>query len=527
MISSITLQELLQPALEESIIWLSCNDNTHVPIEWISISLEEARGGDLLLIPGTLLSTELAFQAQARGIPAILGLGKPIKTFEDFPESISIGYLAKHKEDIRDIQRRLLAILINERAALIERGTEIHTRLSQLEAEGKGLIGIIYTMAEITGKGVLIQDKRGNVLAHKLSTVLQPNWEELLQRLSDLNSLPVGFRDRKKSANNPKMLSQPLGNNYSRSVAPIIVGEIIRGYLSMITADADLNKLDYLVLENGAQVCAIEMARNKAIRETEKRLKGDLLSAILQENLTPRDAGLWLQSMGLDINHAHIALRFSWEGSASPSRRRLETIINGEINRHGLKAIVHPMGSEVICFCQINGNSNRPDDVLDFSKSVLNQAIAEYPDASARCGIGTRAKSLEDWRSSLGHAGQALEMARRLRETKPLYYSDLSIYRLLFQIEHSPELIAFEEEIIGELLSLDGSEELIRTLEAFFKHNGNLSQTAEALFIHRNTLIYRLERIATITNLDLDKPENRLAIQLALHIHRMTAPLSP
>jgi purine catabolism regulator len=94
-------------------------------------------------------------------------------------------------------------------------------------------------------------------------------------------------------------------------------------------------------------------------------------------------------------------------------------------------------------------------------------------------------------------------------------------YRLLFQIEHSPELIAFQEETLGPLLAHEGATELIHTLETYFSHNGNLSQTAEALFIHRNTLIYRMERIASITGLDLDNPENRLAIQLALRIFRM------
>jgi purine catabolism regulator len=112
-------------------------------------------------------------------------------------------------------------------------------------------------------------------------------------------------------------------------------------------------------------------------------------------------------------------------------------------------------------------------------------------------------------------------MARRLGEQKPLYYSDLSVYRLLFQLEHSPELIAFQEETFGPLLAFEGGNELIHTLETYFEHNGNLSQTAEALFIHRNTLIYRMERIAAITNLELDKPDNRLALQLALRIYRM------
>jgi purine catabolism regulator len=82
-------------------------------------------------------------------------------------------------------------------------------------------------------------------------------------------------------------------------------------------------------------------------------------------------------------------------------------------------------------------------------------------------------------------------------------------------------LIAFQEEMLGSLLATEGGRELIRTLEAYFEHNGNLSQTAEALFVHRNTLIYRMERLATITGLNLDNPETRLAVQLALHIYRM------
>ncbi len=71
--------------------------------------------------------------------------------------------------------------------------------------------------------------------------------------------------------------------------------------------------------------------------------------------------------------------------------------------------------------------------------------------------------------------------------------------------------------MIGPLLAQENARELIHTLEIYFAHNGNVCQTAEALFVHRNTLMYRLERIATILNLDLEKPETRLALQLALH----------
>jgi purine catabolism regulator len=59
---------------------------------------------------------------------------------------------------------------------------------------------------------------------------------------------------------------------------------------------------------------------------------------------------------------------------------------------------------------------------------------------------------------------------------------------------------------------------LVQTLEAFFECHGNASQTASRLHIHRNTLTYRLEQIASITQLDLDDPDARFSLQFALKL---------
>jgi len=112
-------------------------------------------------------------------------------------------------------------------------------------------------------------------------------------------------------------------------------------------------------------------------------------------------------------------------------------------------------------------------------------------------------------------------MATRLKENKPLYYPDLSVYRLLLLLETNPELKAFQEDTLGALLLHEKKNEFIRTLEAFFKQKGNLSQTAEVLFIHRNTLSYRLKQISEITGLDLKNCDTALAVQLALKIYQM------
>jgi purine catabolism regulator len=316
-------------------------------------------------------------------------------------------------------------------------------------------------------------------------------------------------------------VEQELADGFSRLVAPITVGGMARGYLSLIGATGELDALDSMVVEQGALVCAVEMSRTKAVREAEKRLKGDLLNALLQENLSPQDAQLWAQNMGLDLSEAHIAMRFAWLGAASPSRRRLETLISGEVTRLGLKVIVNPMGSEIVCFCQVPRGLHQPDIAIQFAQAVLDQAGREYTDSRVLCGLGVPSNNITEWRSSFRQAGQALELSRRFREQKPLFFPDLSVYRLLIQLENSPELIAFQEEMLGALLASEGARELIHTLQVYFEHNGNLSQAAEALFVHRNTLIYRMERIAALTGANLDDPEIRLAMQLALHIFRM------
>jgi purine catabolism regulator len=275
-----------------------------------------------------------------------------------------------------------------------------------------------------------------------------------------------------------------------------------------------------MVIEQGALVCAIEMARAKAVRETEKRLHGDLLSALLHRNLSARDAHLWAQNMGLDLEQQHTAIRLAWDGP-SPTLRRLETLVNGEVAHSKSPSIVSSISGEVIVFCQSPREAGRPAAAILLAQSVIDLAGKEYPEAVIRCGIGTPTADLGGWQLSFRQAGQALDMARRLGQRKPLFYMDLSVYRLLLQFEDRPESKAFLEETLGPVLNHDNAEEFIATLEEFFAHNGNLSQTAEALFIHRNTLTYRMDRLTAISRLDLENPDTRLAVQLALSIRRM------
>jgi PucR family transcriptional regulator, purine catabolism regulatory protein len=520
---AIPIKSLLRLAGLSPVEWITpLHEAREIVIRWVSVSLDSAQPGDALLIPAEKVSRTVLKKAKSGGIVALL----LCDGVDDLPEFLSTDIPMVRlplDADLEITQRLLLTTLIGQRAHLSEWGSSIHSQLDRIVAEGGGLPGLARAMTGISGRGVMIQDKRLRVVASNPSPELDAVWDELLSDLSDWARLPEEIRDRKEAGKVAFFISQSLPGNLSRLVTPISVGSVARGYLSLVGLEGDLDAMDRVVAEQGALACAVQMSRSKAVREAEKRLHGDLLTALLQGDLSPRDARLWGEAMGLDLAQDHTALRFAWDGESLLSLRRLETLVSGEIARLSLTVIVETMESEVICFCQVDPRPGEAKLAIDMGHSVLEKAREENQKSPARCGIGSPASDLAAWHTSFRQAGQALELARRLHAEKPLYFPDLSVYRLLLQLEGSEELRGFEDEILEPLMAYETGEELVRTLEAYFEHNGNLSQTADALFIHRNSLIYRMERIAGITGLDLDNPETRLAVQLALHIHRMSS----
>lgn len=518
--STINLVESLRLIFpSEDITWLTPHKKSEMEIHWYCVDVFNGQPGDLLLIPTSRLNPKDLKTAEERGIVAILAIGKKPNLQSVSPELPIL--LVETKEDLRQVQRKLAMLFTNAGDVLNERKMQIHTQLSRLAADGFGLEDLARAIYEITRHGVLIQDKRLNIIASVPSADLHSFWEDITDQLSEIDILPKPLRDRQRAGDHSSGITQQLKGEISRVIVPITVSNVARGYLSVIGTADTIDVLDHLAAEEGALICAIDMSRAKAVRETEKKLQSDLLTALLQEDLSPRDAKLWVDAMGLDQSQAHAALQFIWDSPNPPSRRRLETLINGEVIRMGIKIILNPAGDAVICFCQIPPNETGHRVALEFGKNVFEQAKREFPKVPIRCGVGSPAADLNQWHVSFREAGLALDMATRLSKDIPLYYPDLSIHRLLMLLEDNPELEVFQNDILGSLLEHEGKNNYIDTLEAYFAQSGNLSRTAEALFIHRNTLNYRMERIAEISRIDLTNPETALAVQLALKIYRM------
>ncbi|HZG65489.1 MAG TPA: helix-turn-helix domain-containing protein, partial [Herpetosiphonaceae bacterium] len=171
----------------------------------------------------------------------------------------------------------------------------------------------------------------------------------------------------------------------------------------------------------------------------------------------------------------------------------------------------------------------REDSVLVFvpvtsnptgAHTLLDPLRESHPIAA---GISATAPTAARWAHALDEAEQALVLGRQLFGPQSITaFNDLGVYRLLAAQRESPELWRFYRDTLGPLLDYGPSSgDLIDTLEGYFLARGNVSRAATLLHVHRNTLIYRLQRIAEIAHIDWEHAEDQLALQLALKAHRV------
>ena len=135
-------------------------------------------------------------------------------------------------------------------------------------------------------------------------------------------------------------------------------------------------------------------------------------------------------------------------------------------------------------------------------------------------GIGTTVDTLKDLARSFKEAQTALEVGKVFENEKPvIHYDNLGIGRLIYQLPTTLcEMFLSEAFKKNPIEALD--EDTLDTINRFFENNLNVSETARKLYVHRNTLVYRLEKVKKITGLDLREFEDAILFKVAVMVKK-------
>jgi purine catabolism regulator len=425
--------------------------------------------------------------------------------------------------NVREVERTVITLLLDRQSQLERRGQQIYRQLTQISSQNEGMAELVSAIADLTNKSVIVHDKRLRLVQHVVHGELTNTWDQIIKFTGQANNLPERLRNRHNLNLTDPSFEQDLPfGNAKRVVAPIVNQAVGRGYLSIVSPTEEIDEIDRLVAIHGAEACALEMAKAKAISETEKRLRGTFLDRLLIGDVNQQEAIRQGERFNHNMALPHIAIVLKWQGQDTPSLRRLETLINGLVSNRREEALVWQRDNHVVIF-HAASMDDPIDSSISLSEAIRQEARRQQPQHRVALGLGQKALHINQWRESYQDAQQAVDLAERLETDEPLYIGDLGVYQLILRLDDRETLLTFSDHMLGPLLDYDerNRADLIKTLEAFFACHGNLSKTAEKLIVHRNTLLYRMNRISEIADMDLNRPETRLGVHLALVIRQL------
>ena len=431
---------------------------------------------------------------------------------------------------LAEIEKAIVSVLVDRDRAISQRVQEVYERLLSTLVEDRGLELISNIVAEVTGKAVYLLDEHfqptlqtggGERAAEALADVRRRYWEGLLGNVSE----------RLIVVRSSSMVGQPT----AVALRPLTLRGAVEGYLALLGQADDFVDFDHQVADRAASVLAIELAKQSAVVEARLRLQGDFLTELLDSPAPPEEALIErARRLGYDLSRQHLVfvLRPREEeprNGSSPTRGQ-QRFVDAARRRLVLADVTTLLrerdGSiQVLMPCPPDLDPNDADAALAWVERLrcsLEESLAPESVAVV-AGVGRTPGPDTTAYAAMREATRAADIAASIAGDSPaaLHFARLGALRLIFHLADNPELRAFQRDVLGPLETSDTARrsEFVRTLEAFLRAGGNHMRAARDLNVHRNTLIYRLERIQELLGgANLEDPEMRLNVQLALKI---------
>jgi sugar diacid utilization regulator len=325
-------------------------------------------------------------------------------------------------------------------------------------------------------------------------------------------------------------------------------------------ARADLRDLPFFGLPPGtpldkleADVHALVVARRD--RQLSSRVVADPLTARFRATLRGEALDALLSGtyagepqmrsraaqLGHDLSQPHVALWVELDAGTLGSTPTLPAEEPApladefaEALRLSLDAWARARATQVVALLPLARSEQGVDGLSERVQGLLAQLAAGPPGGATggakgiggwAAGIGEAAIGPAQVRRSATEAHDAARLGLQLFGPRRVArIGDLGVYQLLLVLRQTGELEAFVRRTLAPLSAdVKNREQHYETLEAYFACNGNVTQAAKELSLHRNSLLYRLGNIRDLLGRDLDDPELRLALQLALKGRRVLA----
>ena len=263
-----------------------------------------------------------------------------------------------------------------------------------------------------------------------------------------------------------------------------------------------------------SQILSVSLGNIKRLYD-EKYDKGSFIKNIILDNILPND--IYIKSNELHFNNeeSRAVLVIKFQGATElPPYEIIQNLVT-EKNRD----YVINISEQDIVIVKESAENCTTEALEAEAQRIMKEANAEHA-AKLLIGISSVVEKLKDLARAYKEARIALEVGKVFDIEHPIMsYENLGIGRLIYQLPTTLcEIFLGEVFKKGSLESLD--RETLMTVQSFFENNLNVSETSRKLFVHRNTLVYRLEKIRKLTGLDLREFDHAVTFKVALMVKK-------
>lgn len=475
----------------------------------------------------------------------LAGIGIKTKRYiESIPQSV-LDTSSKYKFPIIDIPfdvsyadiiMPVLTEVVNKQTVLLKRIAEFNERLTKIMLKGGSLDEIAKAINKSLGVGIAILE---DVFKTHVLVCDSSERDDLEDIIDQEFKNPSDMRIYNYVENQYLRIEDTVeGKKIQRIMLSINTEDESYGKIIVWEDTKKLSSIELSVIEASCSLIALDLMKKLSIFENENKHRieffDDLLSdddgrkkkAMEKANYFDFNKSISYSVIVISIGSIENLVRLTPNNTnyLSYINSKLVSIVERLSKRYPNKVIYGNKSDRMIVLFGSELEKTmeqKKKAAMRFCSEVLEYAKLEMIHDNLSIGVGRNYKDVYKLSSSMREANRAVEnMQLNNRTSAPVHYDDLGIYRILSYEELQPELYQFYQETLEPLVKYDKEKDsdLVETLNCYFSCGSNLKKVSEEMFTHYNTVIYRMQRIKEITNLNLDDPDQRLNIQISLKI---------
>lgn len=453
----------------------------------------------------------------------------------EYAEELNLPIIDIHYSiPLSEIMMAVLKEIFNKQALLLEKTEEIHRRFVEIILEGQGIEEVMEAIYENVGNPIVLNLKLSNQVFPYFNDLENDLAQEILKDAESFYESSDCKYEQKKLYEDKILIKDKF---ITRVVMPIVLKNHVYGHIFAWSLNTSLGSFELSIIELASTTIALIVLQELSVKEVEIRYRSeffeDLISTDIKRkkkalerahffNLNPEDYYV-VEVMSFKLKVEDENEDGNYFEDLKDYANNIVKIAEEIMEYLDLRGIVSAKFNGVQILLGLDKVTRIDERIKEFNQRFYNTLKERFRNMEIRIGVGRVYKGLAKANKSFSDALKTIRTGKALTDKEIITFNELGIFKILCQDFLVEELEDFYKTTLKPLVDYDEkrSTELVKTLEAYFTCNGNLTKMSENLYTHYNTVLYRINRIKEITGLNLDDPNDRLNLEIALKIREL------